>query len=1097
MQIPRLARALAVLILAALAPAFGGREVAAQGVTTGAIAGTITDSVGTPLGEVQIRIRNVSTGVISAGSSRASGAYLVQGLEVGGPYEVIARRIGFSPSTKDGILVKLSQVTRVDFRLTQTATQLQAITVVATTGAETFHPTNQGTKAIVSDTTLQRIPSINRNLVDFIRIAPQVSQSGPGYSAGGMSNRMNNVQIDGSTERDVFGLGSTGQPGAQANARSVPIESVKELQVVLAPFDVRQGNFGGLLLNAVTKGGTNDLRGSLYYYYRNEKFGADTNILRATPFERKNWGFALGGPIIKDKLHFYVNPEFEDENAPVTGPYFGQPSNAPVPFAITDADRARFEQIMATRGLTAAELGTAGYVNIPNPVDNFFGRLDWRLNDTHRLVFRYNYGTAERLRQQNGRGQSTVVYSSNFHDFSSVKRAPVLQLYSSFANGTFNELFIAYNNVKDRRPAAVIYPQLTVTSVPRTGGGLASIIAGADQFSMGNELDQETLELTNNFTKPIGDHTLTFGTRNEYVKIRNLFTQSSFGVWSFRGIDSLAAGNPNSFRRAFILRDGGNVYFDALQSAWYAQDQWRFSDRLNLTLGVRFDVSRFLNDVAYSAAIDSAYGRRTDEIPKTSVQFSPRIGFNWDLTGDQVNQLRGGVGLFVGTPPYVWLENAYINNGEIITFLNCNTGGSRDPAPAFTANVDALPTTCRNGAGGRPIGAVNFLDKDLKFPQPMRLTLAYDRQLPLDLVGTLEGLYSKTLNQFFFVNRNLAGPRGTDRFGRVLYGDSIRTNGQAIPVLPASVQARGGASRFSEAIDIENQSKDYAFSITSQLRKRYSNNWEAQVAYTFSRARDVQSFTSSTHISNWRFGRTLSGRQEDKDLSISLFDQPHKISASATYTLQWLNRKLATDVSLFYAGVSGSPHDYVYSSSAGSADANADGATLNDLIYVPRNALDPNEIQFRQQVIVINPTRSDTFTVAAQQQAFENFIKNSECLSKYRGRILPRNACRLPFSNQVDFSLRQGVNFFGSNRLTITYDIFNVGNLINENWGKIRVSPASGNSNIPIITHVGQTSADPKTAVGIYQFNVRQQEYIDGLFVANFWRSQISVRYSF
>ncbi len=1083
MRIPRLGRVIALAIPAALV--LLAHDAAAQGVTTGAIAGTVTDSTGIPLANVQIRIRNMANGAISGGLSRAGGAYMVQGLEVGGPYEVVARRIGFAPSTKDGILVKLSAVTRVDFRLTQAATQLQAVTVVATTGAEVFAASNQGIKAIVSDTVLQRIPSINRNVVDFVKMVPQVSASGPGYSAGGMSNRMNNVQIDGATERDVFGLGATGQPGAQANARSVPIESVKELQVVLAPFDVRQGNFGGLLLNAVTKSGTNDLGGTVYYYYRNEKFGADTNILRATPYERKNWGFSLGGPIIKDKLHFFVNPEFEDENSPVTGPYAGQPSNATVAFPISETDRARFEQIMQQRGLT--QLGTAGYVNIPNPVDNFFGRLDWRLNDVHRLVMRYNYGTADRLRQQNGRNQSTVVYSSNFHDFSSKKHAPVVQLYSNFAGGSFNELFIGYNKVEDLRPPAVVYPQVTVT-VPRPGGGNASVIAGADQFSMGNELETETFELTDNYTKPLGNHTLTFGTRNELVKLRNWFTQSKFGVWSFISLDSLAAGNARSYRRAFILRDGGNVYFNALQSAWYAQDQWRVSDRLNVNIGLRFDMSRFLKDVAYSAPIDSAYGRRTDDIPKSSLQISPRIGFNWDITGTQTNQLRGGIGLFVGTPPYVWLENAYINNGEVITFLNCRTGGSTDPAPAFTADVNNLPTTCRNGAGGRPIGAVNFLDKDLKFPQPLRGSLAYDRQLPWDLVGTIEALYSKTLNQLFFVNRNLAGPQGTDRFGRTLYGSVITTGGLSTPVLPPAVAARGGASRFSEAIDIENQSKDYAYSLTTQLRKRYSNNWEAQVAYTYSRARDVQSFTSSTHISNWRFGRTLSGRQEDADLGISLFDQPHKFSAGASYTFAWLNRKLNTDLSLFYAGVSGAPHDYIYNSSGGSGDNNADGATLNDLIYVPLNATDANEIQFRA---------SGSTTAAAQAQAFENFIQSSECLSKYRGQILPRNACRLPFSNQVDFSLRQGINVFGSNRLTLTYDIFNVGNLLNKNWGKIQVAEASSNSNVPIITHVGQSTADARTATGIYTFNTAQKEYIEGLFVSNFWRSQLSVRWSF
>src|SRR6185436_17837938 len=320
--------------------------------------------------------------------------------------------------------------------------------------------------------------------------------------------------------------------------------------------------------------------------------------------------------------------------------------------------------------------------------------------------------------------------------------------------------------------------------------GNATILAGADQFSQGNQLDTKTIELTENFTfAPKGNHTFTVGTRNEYVWLRNLFTQSSYGVWSFRNLDSLAAGNANSFRKAIILSQGGNVYFSALQNAFYAQDQWDATPRLSITAGLRLDRSAFLEDVAYNAAIDSAYGRRTDDIPKSSLQFSPRLGFNWDVTGDQHNQVRGGLGLFVGTPPYVWLENAYVNSGNIITFLNCNTSGSTAPAPAFNLDPSGI-NTCRNGAGTKPIGDVNFMAKDLKFPQPMRASLAYDRQLPWNLVATFEGLYSKTLNQLFFVSKNVQGVTGNSAVGRVLYVNAVNAaNGAPTLLAPTDVVA--------------------------------------------------------------------------------------------------------------------------------------------------------------------------------------------------------------------------------------------------------------------------------------------------------------------
>ena len=1060
-------------------------SASAQGVTTGAIGGKVTNESGEGVAGVQISAVNRGNGFSSTVTSRVDGRYLIPNLEVG-TYDVTFRRIGFDPIRRRDLIVALSQVLPLDVQLTAAATELSGVTIIAATTTETFTPTNTSVKTIVTDTTLQRLPSLSRNIIDMVRVSPQVSTSGAGYSAGGMSNRMNNVQIDGATERDVFGLGATGTPGAEVNSRSVSLEAVKELQVLLAPFDVRQGNFGGLLVNAVTKGGTNEIHGSIYGYYRDQDYGANVTQLRSTPFDRTQYGFSLGGPIIKDKLHFFVAPEWQEENTPVSGTYFGQPASLTPVFPIPDSAITRFEQIMSAKGM--ADIGTPGYANIPNPLLNMFARIDYRINDTHRSVLRYNYSEGERLRQQNNRGSTAAVYSGNFHTFDTWKIAPVFQLFSVFSGGSSNELFIGYNRARNRRTPESPYPQITVSGLRTTTGGTnGTIIAGADQFSQGNELDTDTYELTNNFNFSRGNHTITLGTRNEYVDLRNLFNQSSFGVWSFRGLDSLAAGNANSYRRAFILKDGGNVYFRALQSAWYAQDQWQVSPNFAMTLGLRADISKFLDDVPYSAPIDSAYGRRTDDIPKSALQLSPRIGFNWDMSGDQSQQIRGGIGLFVGTPPYVWLENAYVNSGSIITFLNCGTGGTR--APTFNIDPEANPT-CSGGAGSKPIGDVNWLSSSLKFPQPLRASLSYDRSLPRDLVFSVEGLFSKTLNQFFFVNRNLAGITGYDRRGRAIYADSIRaSNAASFPRLPASVIANGGTARFSTAIDLLNQNKDQAWSLTTSLRKRYSNNWEGSVAYTHARARDVQSFGSSTHISNWQFGRTLSGDQLSPFRGISLFDQTHKLTGTGTYTKHW-SEGWSTDFTATYSGVSGSPHDYVYASTSSSnGDMNGDGRNGNDLIYVPRSAFNTTEIQFRA---VTNGA-----TVAEQQAAFEQYILNSPCLRENRGRILPRNSCKQPFLNQIDLAIRQTIPSVRGQRLSLQADITNFGNLLNKEWGQARVTEASSNSNVPILTHVGMTNSNPTVATPIVQFNVNQKEYIVGNFASNFWRFQLSARYSF
>jgi outer membrane receptor for ferrienterochelin and colicin len=1094
MRFPR--HLLASVALAALFTGNFTASLQAQGVTTGAIGGKVTDEQGGGVAGVQVSAVNRANGFSSTVTSRNDGRYLIPNLEVG-TYDMTFRRIGFDPIRRRDIIVSLSQVNTQDVRLTAAATELSGVVIIAATTTETFTPTNTSVKTIVTDTTLQRLPSLSRNIIDMVRVSPQVSTSGAGYSAGGMSNRMNNVQIDGATERDVFGLGATGTPGAEVNSRSVSLEAVKELQVLLAPFDVRQGNFGGLLVNAVTKGGTNELHGTVYGYYRDQDYGRNVPELRSTPFDRTQYGFSIGGPIMKDKLHFFVAPEWQEENTPVSGPYLNQPAGISGPvFPIRTEDITRFEQLMAAKSMT--DVGTPGYANIPNPLLNFFARLDYRINDTHRSVLRYNYSEGERLRQQNPRTATNAIYSGNFHTFDTWKIAPVFQLFSVFGNGSSNELFLGYNRARNRRTPESPYPQITVSGLTTTTNATnGAIIAGADQFSQGNELDTDTYELTNNFNFQRGNHTLTLGTRNEYVDLRNLFNQSSYGVWSFRGLDSLAAGNANTYRRAFILKDGGNVFFRALQSAWYAQDQWQVTPNFAMTIGVRADLSKFLDDVDHNLPIDSAYGRNTSHVPKSSLQFSPRLGFNWDLSGDQSQQIRGGIGMFVGTPPYVWLENAYVNSGNIITFLNCGGSANAPGAPLFNIDPEANQT-CRGGLGSKPIGDVSFLDKDLNFPQPMRASLGYDRSLPADLVFSVEGLYSKTLNQFFFVNRNLEGIQSHDKDGRAVYATSFNAaTGAASVKLPAAVIANGGLARFSTAIDIVNQSKDYAWSLTTSMRKRYSNNWEAQVAYTHARARDVQSFGSSTHISNWQFGRTLSGDQLEPFTGISLFDQTHKLTGTGTYTKHW-GAGWSTDFTATYSGVSGSPHDYVYAASGSSADLNGDGRSGNDLIYIPTDAFNTSEIRFQNITGTVNGVPNQVIaTIAEQQAAFEAFIEDSPCLSEQRGKILERNSCKLPFLNQVDVAIRQTIPAIRGQRLSLQADITNFGNLLNKKWGQQRVAQNSSNSNVPMLTHRGMSSTDPTVAVPIVQFSPSQQEYIVGNFASNFWRFQLSARYSF
>src|ERR1700674_3330799 len=317
-----------------VAMVIAGSPASGQGTTTGGAAGTVTDPGGAAVEGAQIEVFNNSTGARVLSTTRANGLYSVSGLEVGGPYSVLVRRIGFQPMRRDNITVSLGVTSRADFRLTAQATTLEAVSVTGVADNAVISPTKTGVSTSVSDSALRRLPSLNRNFTDFVTLTPQVSTtlSNGGLSRGGVNNRFNQIQIDGTSETDLFGLGSTGQPGGQAGGKSIGIESVKEYQILLSPFDVRQGNFAGLLVNAVTKSGTNDAHGSAYFYGRNQSFTRSQPYINQ--FKQSQYGFSLGGPIVKDRVFFFVNPEFQQQNSPADGFYLGAPGSSLTPATV-------------------------------------------------------------------------------------------------------------------------------------------------------------------------------------------------------------------------------------------------------------------------------------------------------------------------------------------------------------------------------------------------------------------------------------------------------------------------------------------------------------------------------------------------------------------------------------------------------------------------------------------------------------------------------------------------------------------------------------------------------------------------------------------
>ena len=1111
----RMSRWISVLAAIAMLPAGATLSRAnAQGITTGAIGGLVTDTTGAPLPAVQIQVRNLATGYVVGSLTRENGRYLVPGLEAGGPYTVTFRRIGFAPQTKENVFVSLTQTTKVDIGLSAQPTQLSSVAIVATTSD--FSSTRTGVSTTVRDSMIARIPTLNRDFTDLVKLSPHVSSpvSGQGPSAAGSYNRFNNYTIDGANQNDRFNLGSSGgTPGGAVGGRLISIDAVKEFQVLLTPADVRYGNFAGMLVNAVTKSGTNRLSGGATYAYRNPDLAANESFIRNSDFKVQQYGFYVGGPIIKDTLHFFIAPEWQSRSQPAIGPYEGGPTSEAGNISPDTLRR------IANAVNPLFPIGSTGLVSTDNPLTNLSGRIDWQFSDRHRFVFRQLYNKAEQDNfSRNNRTFNSAVgnqnsgfrLTSNMYTTEDDNVSSVAQLFSQFGQGASNEFLVGYNKIKDERIVPVQSPEVSVQVTNLQGSTNSVVTFGTEEFSPGNLLKQDIVEVANNFNLPVGAHTLTFGGRYEHTHIFNNFAQRAYGVYAFSNIAALEAKTPLNY--SFGYSNGGPIAadFNIGQYSLYAQDRWSVSNKLSLTYGLRADVPQYLDDPVQNDRIASAFTAKglpavnTSAKPKTRAYWSPRLGFNFDPTGDNKNQIRGTIGVFTSPTPGILIGNAYANTGLGLVTLNCSAAGT---VPDFVTDIKALPKSCKGQAAPAPgqagTAGVNVNDPDFKNPQNFTTSLGFDRQLPYDFIFTFEGLYRKAINGILVRDLNLRGPRlvggqpYTDRNGRVLYADTINAAGAVTNTNQRVITTIGTpAVNFTEGvIQVTNESKDYSYSLSAQLRRRFGQALDLSAGYTFQRSRDLQSLTSDRAISNWRNGAQFAGLETDLGLAPSVFDRPHRVTASGTYTLPW--KKAPTDFSFYYSGFTGPRYMYT-----ANGDLNGDGFNGNDPIYIPRKATDANEIRFVDQ-----GSGATLITAAAQAQAFENFIKNSDCLNEQRGKIMDRNSCTAPWLNRVDFSLRQSLPEIGGQRLTAQLDIFNFGNFIGrivgkDEWGQQQspvLSPTFPQQQA--LTVRGRTAGPLNQSYPTYNFNanlitagefVRQQTL-----ASNFYQMQLTVKYSF
>jgi hypothetical protein len=1012
---------------------------AAQGVTTSAITGVVRDAQGLAVPGATIVAVHGPSGTTYEAVSLGDGRFNIPGMRVGGPYTVTASLEGFQPRTTRDLFLSLGVAADIELIL-GTVEVAETVTVTGTT-EPIFSSARTGAATAVTRDELATLPTVGGRISDVTRLTPQAS----GSSFAGQDNRLNNITVDGSYFNNSFGLGA--QPGDRTNVAPISLEALEQVQVSVAPFDVRQGSFIGAAVNSVTRSGTNEFTASAYHRMRNEEFvGTEAQGLEVDPgtFTFRDTGVWAGGPIVRNRLFLFGNYENEEEKRPLTT-FRANNGNEPVGGSVTRVLASDLDTLAAFLSSNFGyDPGPYEGLNDLTPAKRYLLRSDYNLTSTNKVSFRYTQLDSSSDNYTSGSSSAGIgrpTFTNNHLSFGRSTYSILENIKSGvgewnavFGNNMSNSLIVGLtSNDESRGDIGELFPFVDIL---RDGSAYTSF--GSEPFTVQNELRYKTFQLQNSFTRYGAAHTLTFGATTQRYESENVFwsccPQSNYTYNSLDDFYTDARGfleNPNRTTSPVTLRrfkvrysniPGLDKPLQPLKvwySGAYAQDEWRPRSNVTVTAGLRIDASMFENTAFRNDRADALTFRdetgaavqyQTGEMPDTKILWSPRAAVNWDMGGRQRTQVRAGTGLFTGPPLYVWISNQLGNTGVLIgEVLQDNTS-----AFPFHPDPNRYKPSSVTGEGATSF-ELNVTDPDFKFPQVWRTNLAVDQRLPGGFTGTVEFLYNKDVNGIYYINANLPAAQtaftGVDNRPR---WTANRLNNTAPNVI-------------TNAFVIKNQSIGKSWNISTSLSKTMFHGLSFKGAYSYGTARntiDPGSTAGSTYANNQH-----SADPNNPGLGYSGYTQGHRVFLQGSYTREYFGFG-ATTISAFWEARPSVQNFATNVSYVFSGDMNGDGASGNDLIYIPRDASEMNFVPLT--------AGGRTFSPAEQAAAFEAYIQQDPYLSEHRGQYAERGALMLPTFRRMDLSVIQDVfrNIGGKrNAGQVRIDITNFGNLLNSDWG--------------------------------------------------------------